>query len=170
MEEIRLNLGAGDTKFPGYISVDKWDKEADIQADICELPYEDNSVDGVIAYQVIEHIPYNKTDDMFKEMYRVLKPGKSALIECPDIEYAAQEIAMSGDIEDKWLRHIWGEYYRHWDTGRYEDALDHAGSKHVTGFTLKRLKRICEPLGFTVIQNMTKHLDVPENLSVELLK
>ena len=167
---MKLNLGAGDTKFPGYTSVDKWDKEADVQADICELPYDDNSIDGIIAYQVIEHVPYNKTDDMFKEMYRVLKPGTSALIECPDIEYAAQEIAMSGELEDKWLRHIWGEYYRHWDTDRYEDALDHAGSKHVTGFTLKRIKRICEPLGFTVIQNMTKHLDVPENLSVELIK
>lgn len=167
---MKLNLGAGDSKFDGYISVDKWDKEADVQADICELPYEDNSIDGIIAYQVIEHIPYNKTEDMFKEMYRVLKSGCEALIECPDIEYAAQEIAMTGELEDKWLRHIWGEYYRHWDTGRYEDALDHAGSKHVTGFTLKRLKRICEPLGFTVIQNMTKHLDVPENLSVILCK
>jgi len=166
----KLNLGAGDTKFEGYTSVDKYDKAADVQADICELPFEDNSIDGIIAYQVIEHIPYNQTEAMFKEMHRVLKQNCEALIECPDIEYAAQEIAMSGDIDEKWLRHIWGEYYRPWDSNRYEDALNHEGSKHVTGFTLKRLKRICEPIGFTVITNTIKHLDVPENLSVRLVK
>lgn len=71
---------------------------------------------------------------------------------------------------DKWLRHIWGEYYRYWDTGRYEDALNHEGSKHVTGFTFNRLKRIVEPIGFSISKNETKHLDVPENLSVRLTK
>lgn len=167
---MRLNLGAGDTKFDGYISVDKYDKAADVQADITELPYKDNSVESIIAYQVIEHIPYDKTEQMFAEMYRVLKPGGEAYIECPDIEYAAVEIAMSGDIEDKWLRHIWGEYYRPWDTKRYPDALDHAGSKHVTGFTFNRLKRLVEPLGFKIEKNPNKHLDVPENLSVVLTK
>lgn len=170
MAQLKLNLGAGDTKFDGFTSVDKYDKAADIRADICELPFENDSIDEIIAYQVVEHIAYNKTEDMFKEMYRVLKKGGSAHIECPDIEYAAQEIAMSGDIDEKWLRHIWGEYYRPWDTGRYEDALDHAGSKHVTGFTLNRMKHICEPIGFTVLKKETKHLDVPENLSVELVK
>ena len=170
MSSLKLNLGAGDTKFEGYISVDKYDKEADVQADITELPYKDNSVESIIAYQVIEHIPYNKTEKMFTEMYRVLEPGGIALIECPDIEYAAVEIAMTGDIEEKWLHHIWGEYYRFWDTERYPDALDHAGSKHVTGFTFNRLKRIVEPLGFKIEHHAPKQLEVPENLSVKLTK
>ena len=166
----KLNLGAGDTKFEGYLSVDKYDKAADVQADLADLPFEDNSVESIIAYQVIEHIPYNETEQMFKEMYRVLKPGGEALIECPDIEYAAMEICITGDIEDKWLRHIWGEYYRPWDGNRYEDYLNHEGSKHVTGFTLNRLKRIVEPIGFSISKNEVKHLDVPENLSVRLTK
>lgn len=167
---INLNLGAGDTRFPDFISVDKYDNAADVKADICELPYKDGEVSNIIAYQVIEHVPYNQTEDMFREMYRVLAPGGVALIECPDLEYAAQEIAMSGDIDDKWIHHIWGEYYRPWDTERYADALNHQGSKHVTGFTFKRIQRLCEPLGFKVSQNKVKHLDVPENLSVILKK
>ena len=70
---LKLNLGAGDSRFEGFISIDKYDKAADVQADICDLPYKDNSVDKIVAYQVIEHIAYNKTEDMFREMYRVLK-------------------------------------------------------------------------------------------------
>lgn len=167
---MRLNLGSGDTKFEGFTSVDKYDREADIQADLVDLPFEDNSVEEIRAFQVVEHIPYDQTDKMFSEMYRVLKPGGTAWIECPDIEYAAMEIGMSGDIEEKWLHHIWGQYYRPWDGNRYKDYLNHEGSKHVTGFTLKRLKRICEPLGFLVTPSAVKHLDVPENLSVRLVK
>lgn len=167
---MRLNLGSGDTKFEGFTSVDKYDEAADIQADLIDLPFEDNSVSEIRAFQVVEHIPYDQTEQMFREMYRVLKPGGVAWIECPDIEYAAMEIGMSGDIEEKWLHHIWGQYYRPWDGNRYKDYLNHEGSKHVTGFTLKRLKRICELMGFTVEPSHIKHLDVPENLSVLLVK
>lgn len=170
MSIIRLNLGAGDTKFEGFTSVDKYDDKADVRADVCELPFGDETVTEIIAFQVIEHVRYDQTDKMFSEMYRVLKPGGTAWIECPDIEYAAMEIGMSGDIEEKWLHHIWGQYYRPWDGNRYKDYLNHEGSKHVTGFTLKRLKRICEPIGFFVTPSHIKHLDVPENLSVRLVK
>lgn len=172
MAETKLNLGSGDSKFDGYISVDKYDKAADVQADICDLPYEDNSVDAIVAYQVIEHIPYNKTEDMFREMHRVLKPHCSAIVECPDIEYIAQDIAMTGDIDHIWMVSIWGEYYRPWDKDRYENCTDHEGSKHKTGFTLKKLKRICEPIGFEVIKRdwRDSQIKVPENLSVELVK
>lgn len=168
----KLNLGSGDSRFDGFISVDKYDKAADVQADICELPYKNNSVDEIVAYQVIEHIPYNKTDDMFAEMYRVLKKGGTATVECPDMEYICQDIAMTGDIKHEWMVSIWGEYYRPWDKNRYENCEDHEGSKHKTGFTFKKLQRICEPLGFTLerLPWQDSQIKVPENLSARLTK
>lgn len=167
---MKLNLGSGDTKFPGFTSVDLYDDAADIKADICELPFPDESVEEIICLQTIEHISYARTEDMFKEMYRVLEPGGFAHIECPDILYAAEEIVKCEDIEDKWLKHIWGEYYRPWDKNRYPDAENHEGSKHRTGFTFKRIKRICEPIGFDVKLADKKEMDVPETLSVVLAK
>lgn len=166
----RLNLGAGDHVIKGYISVDKYDKMADIKADICDLPFDNDSVDEIIASQVVEHIPYNKTYQMFSEMYRVLKKGSLAHIECPDVLYAAQKIVESGDIEDLWLYHLWGEYYRPWDKERYEDCENHEGSKHVTGFTFNRIKRICEPIGFKVKKVEPVFIKVAENLAVDLVK
>jgi Uncharacterized protein conserved in bacteria len=169
---LKLNLGAGDSRFEGFISIDKYDKAADVQADICDLPYKDNSVDKIVAYQVIEHIAYNKTEDMFREMYRVLKKGGIATVECPDLEYICQDIALTGDIEHKWLISIYGEYYRPWDNNRYENCEDHEGSKHRTGFTFKKLQRICEPMGFKVerLPWQDSQIKVPENLSVRLTK
>ena len=77
---MRLNLGAGNTKLDGFISVDLYDTEADVRADITELPFDSESVDEIVCYQVIEHVPYNKSRQMFDEMYRVLKPGGTAVL------------------------------------------------------------------------------------------
>jgi hypothetical protein len=167
----KLNLGSGDSKFPGFLSVDKYDNTADVKADICDLPFADNSVEEIKCYQTIEHIPYHQTQKMFEEMYRVLQPGGTAHIECPDLIYAAVDIVTSGDLEQKWLQHIYGEYHRPWDVGRYgEEAVFHPGSIHYQGWTLKRLKRICEPIGFTVEEASVKHMNVEETLSVILRK
>lgn len=168
---LKLNLGSGDSKFHGFTSVDKYDDAADVKADLIDLPFPDNSVDEIKCYQTIEHIPYHQTDKMFQEMYRVLVPGGTAHIECPDLMYAAVAIVTSGDIDQKWIQHIYGEYHRPWDVGRYgEGAVFHDGSKHYQGWTFKRMKRICEPIGFKVEETTDKHMNVPETLSVILTK
>jgi len=175
-EVTHINLGSGDQRIyydngKPFTNVDKYDETADVMADICELPFPDNSIEEIRAYQVVEHIPYNKTEQMFEEMYRVLKPGGRAWIECPDLMYAAKAIVETGDIDQIWLQHIYGQYHRPWDVERYgESAIEHPGSKHFTGFTMKKMKRICEPLGFTVTEPETKYMDVPETLSVILTK
>ncbi|WP_420317589.1 class I SAM-dependent methyltransferase [Ekhidna sp.] len=47
------------------------------------FPFEDNSFDTIVTFQVIEHV---KDDEGFiKEIHRVLKPGGTALITTPNI-------------------------------------------------------------------------------------
>ncbi len=48
------------------------------------FPFEDNSFDTIVTFQVIEHV---KDDEGFvKEIHRVLKPGGQALITTPNIK------------------------------------------------------------------------------------
>lgn len=55
-----------------------------LQANIPPLPYEDNSFDSIVSFQVIEHI---KDDVQYlKEIHRVLRPGGKALISTPNIK------------------------------------------------------------------------------------
>lgn len=170
---MKLNLGSGDSKFPGFTSVDLYDDEADVKADICELPFEDNSVDEIVAYQVIEHIPYWKSDQMFKEMYRVLKSNCTAIIETPDIDYICEDILIKDDgISDIWIHSLVGEYYRPWDKERYDDWENCAASIHRNPWNFKRLQKICEPLGFKLerLPWQNSQIAVPENMSVRLIK
>jgi SAM-dependent methyltransferase len=52
-----------------------------LQADVCELPLEDQSLDAVVSANLLEHVP----DDgrALREIARVLKPGRPAAIVVP---------------------------------------------------------------------------------------
>ncbi len=39
------------------------------------LAYKDESVDEIYASHVLEHFPYNKTQEVLNDWVRVLKPG-----------------------------------------------------------------------------------------------
>jgi len=169
----KLNLGSGNNHIEGYISVDKYDKEAEVRADIVDLPYEDESVDEIVCYQVIEHMPYNQSTQVFEEMYRVLKPGATAIVETVDFDIVAQGVLEEG-LTDKWIRNIYGEYYRPQDRNRYEDWEMHEGSVHRNPWNKSRLREIAEEMGFKVrFRPMEeKHEDYryEECLSAELTK
>jgi GT2 family glycosyltransferase len=71
-----LNLGCGYRKFPGYVNIDnRAEVNPDLVCDVTlELPYPDSSVDGVRAYDFLEHIPRGLVIEVIEEIYRVLKP------------------------------------------------------------------------------------------------
>lgn len=99
---IKLNLGSGDQRIGDFINIDLYDETADVKADICQLPYEDNSVDEAVALQVIEHVPYNRSLEMFLEWRRVLKPGGQVIVETPDIDVVCRKILEEG-LQEKWI-------------------------------------------------------------------
>ena len=64
-----------------YTTTDLNSPIADVKADICELPFQENEFDFLICNHVLEHI----TDDTkaMKELFRILKPGGTAIIQVP---------------------------------------------------------------------------------------
>ena len=52
-----------------------------LHADVYKLPFDDNSFDGVLLNNVLEHL--EKPDDAFSEIKRVLRNGGKLLIELP---------------------------------------------------------------------------------------
>jgi ubiquinone/menaquinone biosynthesis C-methylase UbiE len=169
---LKLDLGAGAEKNPGFTSVDLYDESADVRADICELPFENNSVDEIYALQVIEHIPYWKSQAMLGEMYRVLKPGATARIETPDIDIVCRKILEEG-LQDKWIYNLVGEYYRPWDKERYEDWENNAASIHRNPWNYNRLYKLAKTVGFSEIEKLggpTDKYPFEENLCVVLHK
>lgn len=169
---LKLNLGSGNNRYKDYLSVDLYDSEADVLADITDLSiFQSETVESIVAFQVIEHVPYNKSEQMFKEWFRVLKPGGDVWIECPDIKYICEKILKEG-ISEKWQFNIYGQYYRPWDLERYgESCYFHPGSMHHQGWTFDRLVSVCSPIGFSDFKLETDKLSkYPECLSVRFIK
>ena len=68
-------------KHLNYTTADLNSPLADIKADICNLPFANNTFDWVLCNHVLEHIE----DDQkaMSELFRVLKPGGRAILQVP---------------------------------------------------------------------------------------
>jgi SAM-dependent methyltransferase len=51
--------------------------------DAISLPFLEQTFDTVVSWEVIEHIPKNEEMNMFREVFRVLKPGGSFYLSTP---------------------------------------------------------------------------------------
>ncbi len=91
-----------------YTTTDLHSPLADVKADICALPFEDNTYDFILCNHVLEHIP-NDLKAM-EELYRVLKPGGTAILQVP-LEEDRENTFEDDSITDQQQRtRIFGQY------------------------------------------------------------
>lgn len=64
-----------------YTTADLYSPIADVKADICNLPFDDDSFDVVFCNHVLEHIEDDKK--AMNELFRVLKPGGFGIFQIP---------------------------------------------------------------------------------------
>ncbi|WP_299096411.1 class I SAM-dependent methyltransferase [uncultured Winogradskyella sp.] len=91
-----------------YTTTDLLSPIADVKADICNLPFEDNSYDVIFCNHVLEHIP-DDTKAM-QELFRVMKPGGWGIFQIP--QDLNRDVTFEDDsITDKAERaKIFGQY------------------------------------------------------------
>jgi predicted SAM-dependent methyltransferase len=83
--EIRLNLGSGPVKIPGWVSVDGLGMGADLAWDLRRgVPFPDNSVRAVFLEHVLEHFFLVDGLDLLEDCLRVLVPGGIVRVGVPD--------------------------------------------------------------------------------------
>lgn len=88
---MKLNLGSGGAPMEGddWVNVDAWPDSpgVDVVHDLNNpLPYEDESVEEVKAFDVLEHFSYHTAGRVLSDWIRVLKPGGVITIRCPDFD------------------------------------------------------------------------------------
>lgn len=78
-----------------YVAIDKFQTNLDdykkqyknirfMQANVPPFPFEDNTFDALVTFQVIEHI--EEDEEFVSEMYRVLKPKGTLVLTTPNIK------------------------------------------------------------------------------------
>jgi len=91
-----------------YTTTDLNSPLADVKADICNLPFQDNSFDVILCNHVLEHIP-DDTKAM-QELYRVLKPGGWGIFQIPQ-DLKREKTFEDNTITDRKERaRIFGQY------------------------------------------------------------
>lgn len=139
---IKLNLGSGGDYISGYVNIDLYAEKADERYDISKLPYNDNSIDEIRAYHVIEHFDYLAAHDVLKEWCRVLKPGAKIKLETPDFLESCKEFIQANQ-DGRW------ELYGHF----FSTAWISPGLIHKFLYTEFELKKTMTWAGF---KNITR--------------
>jgi len=85
---LKLNLGCGTKIRKDFINIDiRKLPGVDLIHDLKNpLPYKDNTVDRIVAWDVLEHFPWRQTDTIFNDWVRVLKKGGKILLSLPNFE------------------------------------------------------------------------------------
>ena len=91
-----------------YVTTDLNSPLADVKADICNLPFKENTFDVIFCNHVLEHIP-DDTKAM-QELYRVLKVGGMGIFQIPQ-DLSREKTFEDNSITDKKERQkIFGQY------------------------------------------------------------
>ena len=130
-----------------YTTTDLFSPLADVKADICDLPFEDNSFDTILCNHVLEHIP-DDTKAM-QELYRILKPNGMAILQIPqDLD---RETTFEDDtiVDKKERTKIFGQYDHVRVYGRdYFDKLRSIGfnvkeEAYTKTFSTEEIEKYC---------------------------
>ncbi len=111
-----------------YTTTDLLSPIADVKADICDLPFKDNSYDIILCNHVLEHIP-DDTKAM-QELYRVMKPGGMGVFQIPQDLERSETFEDDSITDQKERARIFGQYDHVRVYGRdYFDKLRSIGFK-----------------------------------------
>jgi ubiquinone/menaquinone biosynthesis C-methylase UbiE len=168
-KKVQLNLGCGIHLVKDFINVDnsftlkdlqkgvktkkgmfgaaEIDKGATfVRADVCKLPFKDNSVDYIESISMVEHIPLAGIFTMFGEIKRVLKPGCKAVIMTIDFADVAKLYLEELDKKD-------------FDANRFRDIAQiiygnqvSEGEFHRTPYSQWTFARISSEVGFKEVK------------------
>lgn len=91
-----------------YTTTDLYSPLAEVKADICNLPFEDQTFSFILCNHVLEHIP-DDTKAM-QELYRILKPGGIAILQIPQDYTRATTFEDDSITDPKERARIFGQY------------------------------------------------------------
>ena len=127
-----------------YTTTDLLSPLADVKADICNLPFEDNQYDVILCNHVLEHIQ-DDTKAM-QELYRVLKLGGMAILQIPQDLSRSTTFSDDTIVDKKERSKIFGQYDHVRIYGRdYFDKLRSIGFKVIEeDYTYKITPKLVE--------------------------
>ena len=153
-KNLKLHLGCGDVKIPGYINVDSRSTEStDLVHDITNLDiFEKETVDEIYACHVLEHFGRFDVKDILLSWNKIMKKNATLKIAVPDFESIVDVYKKTNDIKLIEGPVIGGQTYEN--------------NFHYNIFDFKKLKHLLEDCGFSKIEKynwrQTDHANIDD--------
>jgi len=153
-QAMKLHLGCGTKKLPGWINIDSVEScRPDIVHDLGKaLPYADLSADEIMAYSVLEHFDKYMRYCVFSDWARVLKIGGLIHLEVPDFKKLLFRFFKFRF--DDFVDTLFGENM--WEAQIY---IGHFGN-HKWGYSQNSLKEFTGKFGIEPLEVKTKGLNI----------
>lgn len=135
----KIQFGCGGNILQGW---ENYDAEVDISK---PLPFENDSVDAILAEHVLEHITIQEAWGFLEECFRILKIGASLRIAVPSVSRI--HALADEDYFNFIVKHGWGEPNR---KGAVKSII--FNHEHKTIWETSSLSSIISVLGFTICQ------------------
>lgn len=155
-----LNLGSSSPKGQyldkDWINVDLFKcHRLNVQANIMQLPFRDNTFNLIHCVHVAEHLTRDKTVPLLKEAYRVLAPGGYLFVETPDFQKIVYLLAFAFKEGDSVMAHKW--------TTSVFGRSERPGMAHFTGFTPVTLTDKAKEAGFNSVTYINAEAEMISN-------
>lgn len=137
---IFLNLGCGNKPLKNYINIDSREEcNPDLVCDIRKLPYEDGTIDRILASDILEHVGRLEVETVLKEWYRILKSEGILIIKTPNVDTIIDAYQVKKIPFGELVRKLYGNQIYVEDT-------------HRSGFNPESLKQLLVSTGFKIIK------------------
>ena len=99
---LRLHLGAGTHRPPGWVNIDVLGMSPDLAWDLRKrLPFPDGAAKAVFLEHVLEHFALADGLDLLEECRRVLEPGGIVRVGVPDFGRYLESYAGDGELVER---------------------------------------------------------------------
>jgi SAM-dependent methyltransferase len=149
-----LHLGCGGTILAGFCNVDvRFGCPCDLVARVDRLKLADNSVARIYCSHVFEHLPRARSEAVLREWRRVLEPGGTLHLACPDLEalcglYLEHLPRYDEPVSQSLVDDLAGIFY---------GGQSHPYNFHCSGWSFATLKGLMEAAGFRQVRRFDPH-------------
>jgi len=153
-EALRLHLGCGFTHHPGWVNIDAVASfQPDVLHDVSQpLPYDDLSVDEILAEDILEHFDKYQRYVVFYDWSRVLKIGGCITLQVPNFKKILFRYFKFG--YDNFVDFIFGE-----NLLAAKHYIGHYGN-HKWGYSRDTLKDFVKVFGIETTDITEKGLNI----------
>ncbi|MBA3865309.1 MAG: methyltransferase domain-containing protein [Solirubrobacterales bacterium] len=154
----RLHVGCGTRQVEGWLNVDVIGSEYDVDLQARQLPWTSSSFDTLVSQHVIEHLElFSELMPLLREFRRIIEPGGSVWLSCPDMERVCRAYAdgqLQELLDDRQSRDDYS--IQGAPVSQLVNDLFHQYGEHKNLYDLDLLRWALEETGFTEVRRIAE--------------